>query len=230
MLFVEFHGSPAGVAEQSERFGEIAGDLGGGPFEWATRPEDRSRLWQARHDAYWAGAACGPARRRSRPMSACRSPGWPNASPRRSTTSRSQRPGGADPRPCRRRQFPSHAAGRHGRCGGGRRGQGPVRAAGRAGAGDGRHLHRRARRRAGQDEISSRPSTARPALDAMRAIKRALDPDGIMNPGKIVATTSPVQPARVPKPAPAPGLVGRGGSGSVRGGVGVPVDDPRHGT
>jgi D-lactate dehydrogenase (cytochrome) len=57
MLFVEFHGSPAGVAEQAERFGEIARDLGGGPFEWATKPEHRSRLWQARHDAYWAGRA-----------------------------------------------------------------------------------------------------------------------------------------------------------------------------
>ena len=60
MLFVEFHGSPAGVAEQSERFGEIAGDLGGGPFEWATKPEDRTRLWQARHDAYWAGRGLRP--------------------------------------------------------------------------------------------------------------------------------------------------------------------------
>ena len=60
MLFVEFHGSPAGVAEQSERFGEIARDFGGGPFEWATRPEDRTRLWQARHDAYWAGLGLRP--------------------------------------------------------------------------------------------------------------------------------------------------------------------------
>ncbi len=60
MLFVEFHGSPAGVAEQSERFGEIASDLGGGPFEWATKPEDRSKLWQARHDAYWAGRGLRP--------------------------------------------------------------------------------------------------------------------------------------------------------------------------
>jgi D-lactate dehydrogenase (cytochrome) len=60
MLFVEFHGSDAGVAEQSERFGEIAGELGGGPFEWATKAEDRSRLWQARHDAYWAGRGLRP--------------------------------------------------------------------------------------------------------------------------------------------------------------------------
>ena len=56
LLCVEFHGSEASVAEQSERFGEIAADLGGGPFEWATKAEDRSRLWQARHDAYWAEA------------------------------------------------------------------------------------------------------------------------------------------------------------------------------
>jgi D-lactate dehydrogenase (cytochrome) len=60
LLFLEFHGSPAGVAEQSERFGEIAAEHGGGPFDWATRPEDRSRLWQARHDAYWAGRALRP--------------------------------------------------------------------------------------------------------------------------------------------------------------------------
>src|SRR5262249_60115081 len=60
VLFVEFHGSPAGVAEQSERFGEIAADLGGGPFEWATKPEDRTRLWQARHHAHLAGRGVRP--------------------------------------------------------------------------------------------------------------------------------------------------------------------------
>ena len=54
MLFVEFHGSEQSVAEQSQRFGEIARELGGGPFEWATRTEVCTRLWQARHDAYWA--------------------------------------------------------------------------------------------------------------------------------------------------------------------------------
>jgi D-lactate dehydrogenase (cytochrome) len=51
MLFLEFHGTDAGVAEQSERFGEIAREFGGGPFEWTTRPEDRTRLWEARHNA-----------------------------------------------------------------------------------------------------------------------------------------------------------------------------------
>jgi D-lactate dehydrogenase (cytochrome) len=60
MLFLEFHGTDAGVAEQSARFGDIAGELGGGPFDWATRAEDRSRLWQARHDAYWASRRLRP--------------------------------------------------------------------------------------------------------------------------------------------------------------------------
>ena len=63
MLFVEFHGSEASVAEQSQRFGEIAQEFGGGPFDWATRAEDRSRLWQARHDAYWAQCALRPGAR-----------------------------------------------------------------------------------------------------------------------------------------------------------------------
>jgi D-lactate dehydrogenase (cytochrome) len=51
MLFLEFHGSETTVAEQSERFGEIAQEFGGGPFEWTTRPEDRTKLWEARHSA-----------------------------------------------------------------------------------------------------------------------------------------------------------------------------------
>ncbi|MGH7247939.1 MAG: FAD-linked oxidase C-terminal domain-containing protein, partial [Pseudomonadota bacterium] len=57
VLFLEFHGTEAGVAEQSRRFSEIAQELDGGPFDWAVRAEDRSRLWQARHDAYWAARA-----------------------------------------------------------------------------------------------------------------------------------------------------------------------------
>jgi D-lactate dehydrogenase (cytochrome) len=60
MLFLEFHGTEAGVAEQSQRFGEIAGEFGGGPFDWATKAEDRTRLWQARHDAYWAQCGLRP--------------------------------------------------------------------------------------------------------------------------------------------------------------------------
>jgi len=60
LLLVEFHGTEAGVAEQSQRFGEIAADLGGGPFEWATKAEDRTRLWQARHDGYFAACSLRP--------------------------------------------------------------------------------------------------------------------------------------------------------------------------
>lgn len=60
LLLVEFHGTEQGVAEQAERFGDIAAELGGGPFEWATKPEDRTRLWQARHDSYWSVMALRP--------------------------------------------------------------------------------------------------------------------------------------------------------------------------
>jgi len=65
-LFFEFHGSPAGVEEQAQTVQAIADELGGANFEWATRPEDRTRLWQARHDAYFAclqlkpGCRCFP--------------------------------------------------------------------------------------------------------------------------------------------------------------------------
>jgi D-lactate dehydrogenase (cytochrome) len=60
MLFLEFHGTEAGVAEQSQRFGEIATEFGGGPFEWTTRAEDRTRLWEARHNAALANFALRP--------------------------------------------------------------------------------------------------------------------------------------------------------------------------
>ncbi|AWN40052.1 FAD-binding oxidoreductase [Methylobacterium durans] len=60
LLLVEFHGSDASVREQSERFGEIADEHGGGPFRWATEAKERTRLWQARHDAYWAAMSLRP--------------------------------------------------------------------------------------------------------------------------------------------------------------------------
>src|SRR6266404_3166278 len=59
-LFFEFHGSPAGVAEQAETVKAIAGEYGGDDFRWATTPEERSKLWQARHDAYYAALALRP--------------------------------------------------------------------------------------------------------------------------------------------------------------------------
>ena len=54
LLLLEFHGSEAGVAEQAATFGEIAEEVGGTGFEWTANAEERNRLWQARHDAYWA--------------------------------------------------------------------------------------------------------------------------------------------------------------------------------
>src|ERR1700756_3164668 len=59
-LFFEFHGTPAGGAEQSGTVQAIAGEYGGGDFRWATTPEERSKLWQARHDAYYAALALRP--------------------------------------------------------------------------------------------------------------------------------------------------------------------------
>jgi D-lactate dehydrogenase (cytochrome) len=60
LLFLEFHGSTAGVAEEAARFSEIASGHGGGPFDWATDADERSRLWKARHDAYWAARGLRP--------------------------------------------------------------------------------------------------------------------------------------------------------------------------
>jgi len=59
-LFFEFHGSDAGVQEQAEMMQGIAAEHGGSAFEWATRAEDRGRLWKARHAAYYASKACHP--------------------------------------------------------------------------------------------------------------------------------------------------------------------------
>ena len=59
-LFLEFHGSESGVAEQVEIFTAIAEAHGGSGLEWARRTEDRNRLWKARHDAYYAAKALRP--------------------------------------------------------------------------------------------------------------------------------------------------------------------------
>jgi D-lactate dehydrogenase (cytochrome) len=62
-LFLEFHGSDASVKEQAESFGEIAAEFGGGPFIWTTVAEERNKLWKARHDAYWASMTLRPGSR-----------------------------------------------------------------------------------------------------------------------------------------------------------------------
>lgn len=185
MLFVEFHGSPAGVAEQSERFGEIARDLGGGPFEWATRPEDRTRLWQARHDAYWAGRGLRPGAQAVAtdvcvPIS--RLAECVTATQREIAELRLVAPilghvgdgnfhltllvDMADPAEVKAakilcERLVERALAMDGTC------------TGEHGVGQGKMKYL-----AGE--------LGHPALEAMAAIKRALDPDNIMNPGKIV--------------------------------------------
>jgi D-lactate dehydrogenase (cytochrome) len=186
MLFVEFHGSPAGVAEQSERFGEIAHDLGGGPFEWATKPEDRTRLWQARHDAYWAArglqpgtqavatdvcvpisrlAECVVATQRDIAESKLLAPILGHVGD--GNFHLSMLVNMSDPAAVSRakdlcERVVERALAMDGTC------------TGEHGVGQGKMKYL-------AGELGA------PALAAMAAIKRALDPDGIMNPGKIVA-------------------------------------------
>lgn len=59
-LFVEFHGTDAGVKEQSTLFGEISSECGGGEFQWTTKAEERTKLWQTRHDTLYAVTATKP--------------------------------------------------------------------------------------------------------------------------------------------------------------------------
>ena len=60
MLLMEFHGSEASVKEQAATVQEIAAEFGGAGFQWATTPEERTKLWTARHHAYFAGAQMKP--------------------------------------------------------------------------------------------------------------------------------------------------------------------------
>ncbi|MCQ4630694.1 FAD-binding protein [Shinella sp. CPCC 100929] len=59
-LFVEFHGNAESVRLQSEEFGAIAADFGGGEFQWTADAEERAKLWKARHNVYWAAKALRP--------------------------------------------------------------------------------------------------------------------------------------------------------------------------
>ncbi|HXF88960.1 MAG TPA: FAD-linked oxidase C-terminal domain-containing protein [Xanthobacteraceae bacterium] len=185
MLFVEFHGSNESVAEQSKRFGEIAQEFGGGPFDWAVKAEERSRLWQARHDAYWAGRSLRPGAQAiatdvcvpiSR-LAECVTATQADLAESRLTAPILGHVGDGnfhltllvDPadedevarasKLCER--LVERAIAMDGTC------------TGEHGVGQGKMKYL-----AGE--------LGEPALAAMRAIKQALDPDGIMNPGKIV--------------------------------------------
>ncbi|CAO1659275.1 FAD-binding oxidoreductase [Salinicola sp. NYA28a] len=59
-LFLEFHGTHAGVKEQAEAMAELCQEFGGSDFAWATKEEERQTLWQARHDAAYAAKALRP--------------------------------------------------------------------------------------------------------------------------------------------------------------------------
>jgi D-lactate dehydrogenase (cytochrome) len=183
-LFVEFHGTAAGVAEQAETFGAIAAAYGGGPFDWATRPEDRTRLWQARHDAYWAASAmmkgrsgtstdvCVPISR----LAECVAETQADIAAAGLTVPILGHVGDgnfhclvfadpADPEEnARIEAFMERLA---------------LRAIAMDGTCTGEHG-------VGQGKMKVLAREHGPALDLMRSIKRALDPDGIMNPGKIL--------------------------------------------
>ncbi|MDQ0471488.1 FAD-binding oxidoreductase [Labrys wisconsinensis] len=185
MLFVEFHGTSAGVAEQAERFGEITAEFEGGPFEWATKAEDRSRLWTARHNAYWAVTTLRPGAR-SVPTDVC-VPISRLAECVEATSRDIEATGLIAP-------IVGHV-------GDGNFHVQPLidmadaeevavckaflerlvhRAIAMEGTCTGEHGVGQAKRKYLMEEHG------RPALDMMRAVKQALDPDDIMNPGKII--------------------------------------------
>ena len=62
-LFLEFHGSESGVKDQTESMRAICDEFGGSDFQWSTKPEERAKLWQARHDALYACVAMRPGRK-----------------------------------------------------------------------------------------------------------------------------------------------------------------------
>ena len=154
--------------------------------QWATQPEDRTRLWKARHDGLLRRAgARSPASRASPPTPACRSRGWPIASWRRKRRRRRERPRS------RRSWVTSATATSISSCCSIRRAA--ERARKRRGAGqerepardrDGRHLHRRARHRHAQARRARGRSTARRVAPDAPHQAVALDPDNILNPGK----------------------------------------------
>ncbi|WP_414833297.1 FAD-binding oxidoreductase [Afifella sp. YEN Y35] len=183
-LFLEFHGTTAGVKEQAELFGDIAEEFGGGNFSWTTRQEDRARLWQARHDAYWAAISLRPGTR-AFATDAC-VPISRLADCVRGTMDDIAELGLIapivghvgdgnfhvsalidmdDPAELDKAQqlsarISARAIGMDGTC------------TGEHGIGQGKRAYL-------EQELG-------PALDVMRAVKRAIDPQNIMNPGKII--------------------------------------------
>jgi len=185
MLFLEFHGTQASVAEQSERFGDVAREYGADGFEWSVRPEDRTRLWQARHDIFWAlrgyraGAkvvvtdVCVPISRLAECVAETKRDAQTSGiiAPivghvgdgnfHASVMVMMEDPAEVAAAKAFVDRVAERALAMEGTC------------TGEHGIGEGKkHL--------------LEPEHGAAAIDVMRAIKRALDPDNIMNPGKIV--------------------------------------------
>ena len=184
LLLLEFHGTEAGTKEQAEMVQALAAENGGGDFAWTSQAEERSKMWQARHDAAWAAKAAKPgwgmwATDVCVPISRSR-----RMHPRDAEGHRGERALCPDRRPRRRRQLPSHHDGQPRRPDLPEARRGPQRPHDRpraalGGTCTGEHG-------VGIGKIKYLYEEHGEAMSLMRSIKKALDPDNIMNPGKII--------------------------------------------
>ncbi|MDR3372248.1 MAG: FAD-linked oxidase C-terminal domain-containing protein [Ancalomicrobiaceae bacterium] len=191
LLCVEFHGSPVGVGDQIERFAEIAGEYGGGELQWAVEPERRSALWRARHNAYWAARGLRPGTK-GISTDVC-VPISQLAACVVATKEDAARSGIIAP-------IVGHVGDGNFHC------LPLIDQGDPAEVANGRAFVDRLVRRAlafggtttgehgiGQSNMKYlEVEFEEPALDMMRAVKRALDPDNLMNPGKIVRLSAPM--------------------------------------
>src|SRR4029453_9836318 len=200
-LFFEFHGdSERAVSEQAEAVQELASERGGHGFEWAKRPEDRERLWQGRHDVHYASLALRPG---------CRSGGSDVCVPISCL---------AD---CVIETKADHANAPFPVCVVGHAGDGNfhviylIDPSSEAELAESRRLNERVVTRAlamggtctgehgvGYGKIKPVEAEHGEAADVMRDIKRALDPDNRMNPGKVLDMSRPAHARQRERPPP----------------------------
>lgn len=184
MLFLEFHGTEAGTREQAERTEAIARDHGGAAFEWAVRTEDRTRLWQARHDVahamrllrpgadLWAADVCVPISRLAECVAETRAQLDGSDIPAAITGHVGDGNfhvvfmfDAAAPREVAEVNRLNDAL--------------VMRALAMGGTSTGEHG-------VGQGKVKFLEAEHGPAVSVMRQIKNALDPQGIFNPGKVL--------------------------------------------
>ena len=184
-LLFEFHGSAKGVVEQVETVQSLARDFGGADFQWAIRPEERAKLWQARHDAHYAAQALRPGSRGM--VSDVCVPISRLAECILETRADIDRSGLIAPIVGHVGDGNFHVifvVDPNNEDEIGRAAQVNERMALRAIAMDGTCTGEHG---VGYGKVGFLAAEHGEALAAMRAIKRALDPDGIMNPGKILS-------------------------------------------